>query len=66
MTNFEKTQQDIRNMDIDELIEFCGGNSCENILCRLVGDDGFCYHGEHVAYECAKCIKTYLQKTSDG
>ena len=67
MTNLEKVKKRISGMTADELVEFCGGDSCENILCSLVGDDGFCCRGDHVAYECAKCIKRLLlSSVQDG
>lgn len=58
--NLEIVKKRIAGMTADELVEFCGGDSCENILCDLVGNDGFCCHGDHVAYECAKCVKRFL------
>jgi hypothetical protein len=67
VTNLEEVKKRIAGMTADELVEFCGGDSCENILCGLVGDDGFCCHGNHVAYDCAKCVKNFLlSQVQDG
>ena len=38
MTNFEEIKRKIANMNIDELMEFCGGDTCENVLCAFVRD----------------------------
>lgn len=29
-------------MNTDELIEFCGGDTCENVLCSFVSDGDCC------------------------
>ena len=41
MTNFEEIKRRIANMNADELIEFCGGDTCENVLCSFVSDGDF-------------------------
>lgn len=67
MTNSEKVKEKVREMDADELIEFCGGDSCVNVLCSVVGDSSLCCHGGRKAeYSCAECIKRYLRQEAEG
>ena len=42
-------------MNADELIEFCGGDTCENVLCSFVRDG-----------DCGGCIRKFLQRESEG
>ena len=57
MTNFEEIKRKIANMNIDELIEFCGGDTCENMLCSFVSGNNC-----KVSYDCGGCIKKFLQR----
>mgnify|MGYP000124635956 CR=1 FL=1 len=52
MTNFEEIKRKIANMNIDELIEFCGGDTCENVLCAFVRDGDCCGNNCRVSYDC--------------
>lgn len=49
-------------MNIDELIEFCGGDTCENVLCSFVSDGDYCGNNCKVSYDCGGCIKKFLQR----
>lgn len=49
-------------MNIDELIEFCGGDTCENVLCSFVNDGDCCGNNCEVSYDCGGCIKKFLQR----
>lgn len=62
MTNFEEIKKKIANMNIDELIEFCGGDTCENVLCSFVSDGDCCGNNCKVSYDCGGCIKKFLQR----
>lgn len=59
-TNFERIKTKISNMDIEELIDFCGGESCVNILCKFIHDER-CHCREHKVYNCGDCIREYLE-----
>lgn len=59
MTNFEEIKRKIANMNIDELIEFCGGDTCENVLCAFVRDGDCCGNNCKVSYDCGGCIKKF-------
>ncbi len=62
MTNFDEIKKRIAGMNADELIEFCGGDTCENVLCSLVSDGDCCGGSHKVSYDCGSCIKKFLQK----
>lgn len=63
MTNLDAVKRKINSMNENELIEFCGGDNCDNILCKLIsGSDKFCDKEYMLSYPCAECIKTYLTK----
>lgn len=49
-------------MNTDELIEFCGGDTCENVLCAFVRDGDCCGNNCKVSYDCGGCIKKFLQR----
>lgn len=61
MTNFEEIKREIATMNADELIEFCGGDTCENVLCKFVRDGDCCKNSYNVSYDCGSCIKRFLQ-----
>lgn len=62
MTNFDEIKKRISSMNADELIEFCGGGTCENVLCSFVSN-GDCEGSDHnVSYDCESCIKKFLLK----
>lgn len=62
MTNFEEIKRKIATMNTDELIEFCGGDTCENVLCSFVSDGDCCGNNCKVSYDCGDCIKKFLQR----
>lgn len=66
MTNFDSIKGKIANMNVDELVEFCGGNTCENVLCSVVIDGDCCWNNYKVSYDCEACIKKFLQKEIAG
>ena len=66
MTNFEEIKRKIATMNTDELIEFCGGDTCENVLCSFVSDGDCCGNNCKVSYDCGDCIKKFLQKRDEG
>ena len=53
-------------MNTDELIEFCGGDTCENVLCSFVSDGDCCGNNCKVSYDCGDCIKKVLAKRDEG
>lgn len=59
-TNFERIKTKISNMDIEEFIDFCGGDSRVNILCDFIHDER-CHCREHKGYSCGDCIREYLE-----
>ena len=62
MTNFEEIKRKIATMNTDELIEFCGGDTGENVLCSFVSDGDCCGNNCKVSYDCGGCIKKFLQR----
>lgn len=42
MTNFDEIKERIASMNVEELIEFCGGDTCENVLCSFISDGDCC------------------------
>lgn len=59
-TNFDRIKYDIRMMNIGDFIEFCGGKSCNNIICKYIPlKNGHCYSNDD--YDCGKCIVEYLK-----
>lgn len=58
MTNFEEIKRKIANMNIDELMEFCGGDTCENVLCAFVRDGDCCGNNCRVSYDCGAALKS--------
>lgn len=66
LTNFDEIKKRIASINVDELIEFCGGDTCENILCSFVIDGDCCGGGYKVSYDCGSCIKKFLQKETRG
>lgn len=62
MTNFEEIKRIIATMNTDELIEFCGGDTCENVLCSFVSDGDCCGNNCKVSYDCGGCIKKFLRE----
>lgn len=61
MTHFEIIKNRISSMNVEELIEFCGGDTCENVLCKFVIDGDCCRNRYNVSYDCGSCIKRFLQ-----
>ena len=62
MKGFEEIKRKIATMNTDELIEFCGGDTCENVLCSFVSDGDCCGNNCKVSYDCGDCIKKFLQR----
>ena len=60
MTNFERIKIKISNMDIEELVDFCGGDSVINMLCGFIHGE-HCHCIEHKPHDCGDCIREYLK-----
>jgi hypothetical protein len=61
MTNFESIKYNISNMSVDEFIEYCGGDSCINILCKEISGQYIRCMNTGRAAGCGECIKEYLE-----
>ena len=62
MTNLEYLKiQIICEMDAKQLIEWCGGDTNDNILCGLITDDDCLCKGRK-PHSCADCIEKWLNK----
>lgn len=61
MTNFERIKEKILNINIDEFIEYCGGDTCDNILCREVSGNYVLCRGSGRSLNCGTCIKEFLE-----
>lgn len=63
-TNFARIKEKIQHMNVDGLIEYLGGDCCENILCvELDEQNGECYKKGpkyNPDHNCERCIKNYL------
>lgn len=62
-TNFDRIKYNIFKMDIDELIEFCGGESCVNVLCKEIPEE-YSHCKDKSPHDCGVCIKEYLKAKS--
>lgn len=59
-SNFERIKDKILRMNISEFIEYCGGDSCENILCKEISKGHWhCINGRD--HDCGVCIREYLE-----
>lgn len=63
-TNLDKIKEKIQLMNIDELIEYFGGDCCENLVCEEISEqEGECwkngpkYRQDH---NCGRCVKNFL------
>ena len=57
MKNIEFIKMIFSQMTADEMIDFCGGDSCVNVLCKLVDRKCFKVDGEVC---CNECLRTFL------
>ena len=60
-TNFDRMKYNIAQMDMEEFIDFCGGNHCSNIICEEIPVKyAYCYNGN--SRNCGECIREYLKR----
>jgi uncharacterized Zn finger protein (UPF0148 family) len=57
MKNIDFIKMVFSQMTADEMIDFCGGDSCVNVLCKLVDRKCFKVDGEVC---CNECLRTFL------
>jgi len=63
-TNFDRIKSKILKMNISEFIEYCGGDSCTNIICQEISKEHWhCKNGK--THSCEMCIKEYLENITD-
>ena len=59
-TEFELIKAKIAKMNLTDFIEFCGGESCENIICgEIPKEKAHC--SDRKEHDCGKCIKQFLE-----
>lgn len=54
MKNIEFIKMIFSQMTADEMIDFCGGDCCENVLCKFTGHK--CFGTDN----CGECLRTFL------
>lgn len=60
-TNFDRIKYNILQMSIGSFIDFCGGNSCANVICNEIPMKyAHCRNGKGL--NCGECIKEYLNR----
>lgn len=64
-TNFDRIKYEISQMNMEEFIEFCGSESCDNIICgQIPVQYAYCANKNPSDFDklsdCGKCIKEYL------
>ena len=59
-TNFDRIKRKIFDMTIEEFIDFCGGDSCVNVLCKEITKDK-CHCKGNNPHDCGECIRGYLK-----
>ena len=65
MSNLERIKNKIAKMSLTEFIEFCGDESCENIICNEIrGENAFCRG--NVLADCGECLKHFLESEVEG
>jgi hypothetical protein len=64
-TNFDRIKHMISEMSMKEFIDFCGGDSCENILCKGI-DSAYAYCSNGKGLKCGECIREYLKGADDN
>ena len=65
-TNFDRVKHTISEMTMEELIEFCGGDSCENAICEEIPPSKAHCHSRAFSYDCGECIREYLKGADDN
>ena len=66
-TNFDRIKHSILKMNMEEFIEFCGGDSAENIICgQITASHAHCANTKKLfEFDCGDCIREYLKKKPD-
>lgn len=63
-TKLDELKKSLLNMTAEEIVEYFGGDSCENALCKFVGDQGCCCRNSD-RYDsskgCKECIEGFLR-----
>lgn len=57
MKNIEFIKMILSQMTVDEMIDFCGGDCCENVLCKFTGRR--CITVNREIY-CEECLRIFL------
>ena len=60
-TNFDRIKYEISKMNMEEFIEFCGSESCENIICGQITSD-YAHCSNMRPHDCGECIREYLKR----
>jgi hypothetical protein len=63
-TNFDRIKYEISKMDMEEFIEFCGGESCENVICGQISAE-YAHCANRRPHDCSECIREYLKRKSE-
>ena len=61
-TNFDRIKRKIFDMTMDELIDFCGGDSCDNVICGQISNEYAHCRPNKTSYDCGVCIREYLKR----
>ena len=63
-SNFDRIKCVISEMTMEELIEFCGGDTCHNVICgHIPGKYAHCRNKR--LYTCAECLREYLSDRAE-
>ena len=63
-TNFDRFKYEISKMNMEEFIEFCGIESCENRICAYIPVN-YAHCANKKPYDCCECIREYLGRKPD-
>ena len=65
-TNFDRIKHMISKMSMKEFIEFCGGENCQNIICREIPPSKAHCHAKSFSHDCGECMREYLKGADDN
>ena len=60
-TNFDRLKYEISKMNMEEFIEFCGGECCENRVCAQISAK-YAHCANMRPHDCGECIREYLKR----
>lgn len=63
-TNFDRIKYEISQMSMEEFIEFCGSESCDNRICGHIPVN-YAHCDNKRPYDCCECIREYLRRKPD-